>query len=609
MDWHHGTYGFPQEPTVHYFNGTPGQEDNGQEEGEPAPRLDQNANGNTNLYETLIASQPHSGLSKIPGLHTTTPKSADKKATLEKAAMLREKLLASRRTSSRDATPADNAKNLPSQAGKSRASGLEELIREGREAAEKSSKQHGPFDGTQINALEQHFDLTSPAKPAHHAHRHEHANGDTNVTPAAKTITSPMSNAREKPLGTIDHAQSKNDQDIIDKRAIIAAHQNDGNDNHGAAPTIQTNRAGALRDKPQSKVDDATHWAEEANESVQLRPFNKLDGPLTNVSNDDISAAGLNHSILSKYFSDLNEWLEITGYHDLPLRQRTLTRHRRRLQLEQELAQLDQEDEEDRNVASRSGTIALLPPAESSSAMRPVGLTSGTSAHPSRTTRTDISTAIADASAAASLPSTPAVDEAHIRAKRPNSASSDVHRPQKQQRTEVNETISTGKSFNRQSFRAPENVTNSRPPYSYSNRAQDSEHRRSSHENHYRLRHDSEYDRPTHKPSSHTWHARASTADPFSRDRYSEVDRTDVRAGEGDSFGSQRRFKFPPIQQTQIACLLISLGSLSSNNPTPLVARIAVRRPLSLRTGFEKISSEDFGWCELTGESSNLPNS
>jgi hypothetical protein len=37
------------------------------------------------------------------------------------------------------------------------------------------------------------------------------------------------------------------------------------------------------------------------------------------------------------------------------------------------------------------------------------------------------------------------------------------------------------------------------------------------------------------------------------------------------------------------ACLLISLGALSSNNPTPLVARIAVRTPLSLSTSFEKI--------------------
>jgi hypothetical protein len=542
MDWHHGKYGFPQEPTIHYFNAPSGEEDNGQEEREPAPPLNHNANGNTNLYETLIASQPRAGLSKIPGLRTTTPESADKNATLEKAAMLREKLLASRRTGSRDATPADKTKNPPSQADKSRVSGLEELIRESREAAEKSAKQHGPFDGTQINALEQHLDLTSPAKPANHTNRHEHANGDTNVVPAAKLISSPMSNAPEKPRGTTDHAQSKNSQNIIDKRANIAVHQNVGNDNHGTAPTIQSNRAVALRDKTQSQADDSKRWAEEVNESVQLRPIKQLDGPLTNVSNNEISAAGLDHSILSKYFSDLNEWLEITGYHDLSLRQRTLTRHRRRLQLEQELAQLDQEDEEDRNVASRSGPVALLPPTESSSAMRTAALTSGVSAHPLRTTRTDISTTIADASAAASMPSTPAVDEAHIRAKRPQSASSEVHRPEKQQRTEVNETINMGKSFNRPSFRAPDNVTSSRPPYSYSNRAEDSEHRRSSHDNHYRLRHDSEYDRPTHKPSSHTWHGRASTADPFGRDRYSEGERTDVRAGAGGSFGSQRRF-------------------------------------------------------------------
>ena len=544
MDRHHSAYGIPQEQIIHYFNGPSGGDNNGQEESEVPPVPKQSSN----MYETLLASQPHAGSSTIPGLHTTTQEYADKNLNLEKAAMLREKLLASRRTTSRDVTPADNAKHTqlsasPSQAGKSRVPGLEELIRESREVAEKNAMQHGPLDGTQIDPQQQRTDLASPVKPATRTSRHEYANGDMNVAPTTKTMTSPMPNAVEKIRRASDDAvvphpsQSKNGQNIIDKRALITVHKNVGNDNHGTASAIQSSRGVALRDKGQSQADDAKSGAEQSNESVQLRPVKQL----SNVNNDEIPSAGLDHSILSKYFSDLNEWLDITGYHDLSLRQRTLTRHRRRLQLEQELAQLNQEDEQDRNVASGAGPVAL-PPAVSSSATRTTEITSGATAHIPRTVRTDLSTNIADASAIASLPPTPFGDEAHFRVKRPQSASADVHRPEKQQRTEANETSKTVKSFNRPPFRAPDNNPNARPPYSYSNRSQDGEYRRPSHESNYRLPYDSEFDRPTHRASSHTWHGGASTSDPFARDRYPEGGRSDAHTAAGGSFSSQRRF-------------------------------------------------------------------
>ncbi len=314
MDWHHSAFGIPQEQTIHYFNDPSGEDDNGKEEGELHK---QNSNGNTNLYETLIASQPHTGSSTIPGLHTTTQEYADKNLNLEKATMLREKLLASRRTTSRDVTPADNAKNTqqlsatPSQAGKSRVSGLEELIRESREVAEKNAKQHGPLDGTQIDVLQQQTDLASPVKLPTHTSRHEYANGDMIVAPTTKTMTSPpMPNAVAKIRRASDDAvvvphpsQSKNGQNIIDKRALMTVHKSVGNDNHGIASTIQSNRGVAPRVKSQSQADDAKSGALAANESVQLRPVKQL----SNVSNDEIPSAGLDQSILSKYFSDLNE--------------------------------------------------------------------------------------------------------------------------------------------------------------------------------------------------------------------------------------------------------------------------------------------------------------
>jgi hypothetical protein len=57
----------------------------------------------------------------------------------------------------------------------------------------------------------------------------------------------------------------------------------------------------------------------------------------------------------SRHFDDLDEWLEVTGYHDRGNRERTLSLHRRKAQLEREMAELDRELEQ--TVSSRARSI------------------------------------------------------------------------------------------------------------------------------------------------------------------------------------------------------------------------------------------------------------
>jgi len=45
----------------------------------------------------------------------------------------------------------------------------------------------------------------------------------------------------------------------------------------------------------------------------------------------------------AEYFSDVDEWLEMTGYHDTAYRKKALTRHRKLVQLDKERAELEQE--------------------------------------------------------------------------------------------------------------------------------------------------------------------------------------------------------------------------------------------------------------------------
>lgn len=94
--------------------------------------------------------------------------------------------------------------------------------------------------------------------------------------------------------------------------------------------------------------------------------------PVVKVSPQVASEDGHNTvASYSKHFDDLDEWLEVTGYHDRENREQTLSLHRRRAQLEREMAEIDRELE--RTVASRahsirapirrpSSTISPMPP-------------------------------------------------------------------------------------------------------------------------------------------------------------------------------------------------------------------------------------------------------
>ncbi|QDS75070.1 hypothetical protein FKW77_006721 [Venturia effusa] len=73
----------------------------------------------------------------------------------------------------------------------------------------------------------------------------------------------------------------------------------------------------------------------------------------------------------SRHFDDLDEWLEVTGYHDRGNRERTLSLHRRRAQLERELAEVDRELEQAVTSRARSSKATLGRPASIIPSMPP----------------------------------------------------------------------------------------------------------------------------------------------------------------------------------------------------------------------------------------------
>jgi hypothetical protein len=67
----------------------------------------------------------------------------------------------------------------------------------------------------------------------------------------------------------------------------------------------------------------------------------------------------------SRHFDDLDEWLEVTGYHDRGNREQTLSLHRRKAQLEREMAEIDRELEQ--TVSSRARSVHTVPSARRTS--------------------------------------------------------------------------------------------------------------------------------------------------------------------------------------------------------------------------------------------------
>lgn len=75
----------------------------------------------------------------------------------------------------------------------------------------------------------------------------------------------------------------------------------------------------------------------------------------TSTHEDSLDMPPRNAAAYSHYFDDLDEWLEITGYHDVAYRQRHLRRQRALMELDAQRARIEQEAEEDEE--NRTGRI------------------------------------------------------------------------------------------------------------------------------------------------------------------------------------------------------------------------------------------------------------
>lgn len=67
----------------------------------------------------------------------------------------------------------------------------------------------------------------------------------------------------------------------------------------------------------------------------------------------------------AEYFADVDEWLEMTGYHDTTYRKKALTRHRKLIQLDKEKAELEQEAQIEHERQSLLARAQSVKPRES----------------------------------------------------------------------------------------------------------------------------------------------------------------------------------------------------------------------------------------------------
>lgn len=137
-----------------------------------------------------------------------------------------------------------------------------------------------------------------------------------------------------------------------------ATEENPGN----SAPAAEIKSPAKLPSRSETLLSTSTLQQES---STALVPVAKSSSQVTAEDGHD------SVSSYSRHFDDLDEWLEVTGYHDRGNREQTLSLHRRKAQLEREMAEIDRELEQ--TVASRarsaratvrrtSSTISSMPP-------------------------------------------------------------------------------------------------------------------------------------------------------------------------------------------------------------------------------------------------------
>lgn len=215
--------------------------------------------------------------------------------------------------------------------------------------------------------------------------KNELANGNSKLSSNGNVSSSNGSNLLK---GSNPHDCSHNGYQMgqhtgveVDKNITVTVHKdigNEGNEIYGQTPgPTQIN---------QGKSPKVTGITQNTHESLAnfrksvARPTSPppriVHHSSTDMGRPEVSLSAPDSSFLKNYFSDLNEWLEVTGYHDTAHRKRRLAMFRERQQLEQQLAKVKKaEEEEDHRTEFNSGPPALSESRPSTGSIQPSHMT------------------------------------------------------------------------------------------------------------------------------------------------------------------------------------------------------------------------------------------
>ncbi|TID15236.1 YTH-domain-containing protein [Venturia nashicola] len=314
-----------------------------------------------------------------------------------KAAILKAKILEKRASSSRGANKPEkeeiaSAIERPTVDRPESDTAIDMLVKEARAAAEEKAKQNGsPYNepaaeaGTGESAAQRVSPVDSTptlsptdtvqnpskarkggqksSKQAKHAARAE-------LRAQHQESAHKMSKARAELL-----AKHTADQNVAQPPSDMGHKINAPRPKETSTETIDTERQPVKSvSAAESKLPATLPPRSEAllaTSTLQQEPSTALV-PVVNISPQVAAEDG--HDTVASYsrhFDDLDEWLEFTGYHDKGNREQTLSLHRRRVQLEREMAEIDRELEQTVAFRARSARPTFRRPSPTVSSMPP----------------------------------------------------------------------------------------------------------------------------------------------------------------------------------------------------------------------------------------------
>ncbi|RDI81607.1 hypothetical protein Vi05172_g8491 [Venturia inaequalis] len=324
-------------------------------------------------------------------------------ATLEtdiqnRTALLKAKIL-EKRASSRGANKPENEETAsaferPPQESQS---AIDTLVKEARAAAEEKAKQNdSPYNepveevGTVENAAQRvsPVDSTPTLTPTDSVQNSSKARkGGQKSSKQAKHAA--KTELRAQQLQKQQESAHKMSKDRAELLAKHAANQNDEQlpsdigSGHNAPEAKETNSepriateeqpvksASAAKTKSPATLPSRSETllstsTLQQESSTALVPVVKISPQVVAEDGHDTVAS------YSRHFDDLDEWLEVTGYHDRANREQTLSLHRRRAQLEREMADIDRELEQTVASRARSARATIRRPSSTVSSMPP----------------------------------------------------------------------------------------------------------------------------------------------------------------------------------------------------------------------------------------------